>query len=431
MARWRLELHLALFAKRKRRDDSGLPVPPQVDALPRSACVLASPAMPDAPCPPSATTGAQSLAALADRCVQCGLCLPSCPTYSVGRIEAESPRGRIALARAWSTGQIAPTAAGEAHLDNCLGCRSCESACPAGVDYGRLLVAARTEQRRRRPPRLLQRLLEAVCERPLWLERLMAAYRGLHPVLPRAWRILPRPPVPPARALPSCPVDASRTTIALFSGCVARAYERPLQQALARLCDALDITLAAPHGQTCCGSLHAHAGDADRADRLGRQNRGAFSGYPRVLTLASGCHDALAAALPAGVAADALDFLQTHAGRLHFRPLEARIALHVPCTQRNGSRSVPALQALLARVPGLDVQLLDAGHGCCGAAGSRMLTDPAHANPLRQPLLDQLQQLGASRLLSANIGCRLHLGNGTPIPVQHPIELLAGQLRER
>jgi len=99
--------------------------------------------------------------------------------------------------------------------------------------------------------------------------------------------------------------------------------------------------------------------------------------------------------------------------------------LHLPCTQRNVVKSDVATRALLARVPGLEVIELDAGHGCCGAAGTQMLTAPGRANTFRQPLLDQFLASGASRLLSANIGCRLHFANGTPLPVQHPLEFLA------
>ncbi|MBB1059009.1 (Fe-S)-binding protein [Marilutibacter spongiae] len=382
--------------------------------------------MPESACPPALPTGAASLAALADRCVQCGLCLPACPTYALERIEAESPRGRIALARAWSQGRIAATPAGEAHLDHCLGCRACERACPAGVSYGALLLAARAEQRQRRRPALRQRLLETLVARPRMLRVLLDTYRRAHPLLPTAWRPLPRPPTPAARANRPDPTDA-RPWVAVFEGCVARAYEGPVRNALARLCEALGVALVAPPAQACCGSLHAHAGDATGQDRLGRRNAGAFAGASRVLTLASGCHEAIAAALPPGVAVDAFHYLHARGDRLRFRPLRARVALQLPCTQRD-SESAAAMLALLARVPGLEVQRLDAGTGCCGAAGSRMLLDPARAAAHRQPLLDQIERLGPDRILSANIGCRLHLGNGTGRRIEHPLELLADQL---
>ncbi|MDQ3617608.1 MAG: (Fe-S)-binding protein, partial [Pseudomonadota bacterium] len=147
------------------------------------------------------------------------------------------------------------------------------------------------------------------------------------------------------------------------------------------------------------------------------------------LTLASGCHEAVAQALANETEViDALDFLAVRASQLSFRACHQRIAVHLPCTQRNVVRSVPALRRLLAQVPGLQVIELDAGFGCCGAAGLNMLTEPERARGYRQPLLDQLHASGASCLLSANIGCRLHLSSGTALTVQHPLEFLAGLL---
>ncbi|WP_181952653.1 (Fe-S)-binding protein [Vulcaniibacterium gelatinicum] len=379
--------------------------------------------------PPPAPAASGRLAALADRCVQCGLCLPGCPTYRLDRLEAESPRGRIALARAWALGTIPPTAAGEAHLDHCLGCRRCEAVCPAGVDFGALLVEARAAQRARRAPGWRQRALEWLAARPRLLAGLLAAYRRLFPLLPAGLRPVPPPPTP---ALPRkrgrAGVGAAGAT-ALFLGCVARPYEAAARAALHRLCAAAGVNLVEPAGQGCCGSLHAHAGDTATAARLAGANRSAFTHAGTVLTLASGCHEALAAALPAGARAlDALAFLAARADTLRFAPCRERVAVHLPCTQRNVVRSDADLFALLARVPGLDLVRLDAGHGCCGAAGTRLLTDPARAAAFRQPLLDQLAASGATRVLSANIGCRLHLAGGTALPVQHPLEFLGALL---
>ncbi len=360
---------------------------------------------------------------LADRCVQCSLCLPACPTYRLEGLEAESPRGRIALSRAWALETIVPTAVGEAHLDQCLGCRSCEAVCPAGVEYGALLVQARAHQRLRRLPGMRQRLLEWLAARPRALATALGLYRRLHPLLPGPWKPLPLPPAPRPETLPET------GPVALFRGCVAGPYEAGLREATARLCAAAGVGLAQPAGQACCGTLHAHAGDIATADVLAARNRAAFAGADTVLTLASGCHEAVEGAL-AGVAAarDALAFVAAHADRLRFRAGNGRVALHLPCTQRNVVRSVDATRMLLARVPGLEIIELDAGYGCCGAAGTQMTTDPARAAQFRQPLLDQLHASGASHLLSANIGCRLHFANATALRVQHPLEFLADHL---
>ena len=359
------------------------------------------------------------LQSLADRCVQCGLCLPACPTYALDRIEAESPRGRIALARAFERGTVAPTPLGDLHLGQCLGCRRCEAVCPAGVEYGALLVATRAVQRHRRAPSLRQRAIEWLAARPAWLSAVLGLYRRLHPLLPERLKPLPRPPAP-------APVAQSGSSgTAMFVGCAGKAYEPATRAALARLCAEAGVRVAVPAAQTCCGSLHAHAGNTAAAARLAASNRTAFADAQTVLTLASGCQEAIEHALASGVTVDALAFLAERAESLHFRPRRERVALHLPCTQRNVVRSDHATRQLLARVPDLDVVALDAGHGCCGAAGTQMLTDPARAAAFRQPLLDQLAASGATRLLSANLGCRLHFANGTRLPVQHPLEFLA------
>lgn len=368
---------------------------------------------------------ADPLVALADRCVQCGLCLPACPTYGHDLSEAESPRGRIAVARAWALDAIEPTAVADTHLDHCLGCRSCEAVCPAGVQYGELLSLARSRQRERRAPGRRQRWIETLAVRPRTLAALLELYRLAYPVLPAAWRPLPRPPG--RRATPVEPIeDGRRGELALFVGCVAGSYETGLRDALTRLCRSLGYRVRAIDGQTCCGSLHAHAGDPARTQALGARNRIAFAGVDTVLTLASGCHEALAQALHGGPGTlDAIAFLDRHAETLRLRPQRERVALHLPCTQRNVVGSAPALRRLLARVPGLEVIELDAGYGCCGAAGTQMLTEPERAADYRAPLLRQFADSGATRLLSANIGCRLHLGAALAAPVAHPLEFLA------
>ncbi len=371
--------------------------------------------------------------ALADQCVQCGLCLPACPTYGFFQLETESPRGRIALSRAWALDVAPPSPAGDAHLDHCLGCRRCEVVCPAGVQYGPLLVEARTQQRERRGPGWRQRCLEWLTVHPGVLGAVLGLYRLAYPLLPAPLRSLPRPPsaglAGPRGGAVSSPGRAGaagQRPVALFVGCIADVYEANLRTALLKLCAVAGVTAVVPRDQACCGSLHAHAGNATAAEALAARNRAAFGDAVTVLTLASGCHEAVAGALQ-GVAdtRDALDFIAQHGDRLRFRATPARIALHLPCTQRNVVRSDVATRALLARVPGLDIVELDAGFGCCGAAGVQMLSERERAAAYRRPLLEQFEATGATRLLSANIGCRLHFANGTRLPVQHPLEFLA------
>lgn len=371
--------------------------------------------------------GAAPLLALADQCVQCGLCLPHCPTYQRDRTEAESPRGRIAYVRAVASGRLEPGPVGDTHLDHCLGCRRCEAACPAGVRYGELLEGARAAQARRVPPPARIRAALALLARP----RLLAFLTRLQPLaraLPRRWQAgLPPAPAPEAVApAPLLPADAP--AMAVFIGCIARPHETDARAALARLLAAAGVACVQPAGQGCCGAAAAHAGDAGGAARMALANRQAFKGHERVLCLASGCHDALARSLD-GLARveDPLVLLDQAGEKLRFRPANRRVALHLPCTQRSVVRSDDALRRLLARVPGLElVELPDTG--CCGAAGLHQLTEPARAADFRAPLLGALEESGASELLSANIGCRLHLAAGTKLRVRHPLLFLAEHL---
>ncbi len=372
------------------------------------------------PCAPSV---APTLHALADQCVQCGLCLPACPTYALDAIETESPRGRIALIKAWESGLATPTGPGDRHLDHCLGCRRCEAVCPAGVQYGSILVRARVRQRERGASGWRQRGAESLAARAGLRGLVLSLYRALWPLLPARFKPLPRPPRTMNRPA-ALPEATGRPEAAVFIGCLAQQYEGPARAALTTLLDAIGLRASFPAAQTCCGALHAHGGDTATAWRLQAENLQAFARAEVVLTLASGCHEAVADAVGEQVV-DASAFLARHADALRFAPRPERVALHLPCSQRNVVRSDAALRALLARVPELEVVVIDAGFGCCGGAGTQILTEPARAARFRQPLLEQFAASGATRLLSANLGCRLHLANGTALPVRHPLEFLS------
>ena len=363
------------------------------------------------------------LALLADRCVQCGLCLPHCPTYRLDGIESESPRGRIAYIKAVATSVIAPTVLGDRHLDHCLGCRRCEAVCPAGVEVERLLIGARAAQIQRQPLKISTRFRLALLAHPGILTALLTLYRACYAALPIKLKQLPRPPAKTEIAM-----TAGAENVALFVGCIANSYESTTRAALVKLLDHIGVTAIIPSGQGCCGTAAAHAGDTLSADQLGERNRRAFAGQARVLSLASGCQNGLALSL-AGITQveDALGFLDARGEHLRFRSAAGRrVALHLPCTQRV-LKSDAALRRLLARVP--DLQLIELPDtGCCGAAGLHMLEEPARAAQLREPLLVALAESNVDELLSANIGCRLHLANGNKLAVRHPIEFLAEHL---
>lgn len=368
--------------------------------------------------------------ALADACVQCGLCLPHCPTYALTGDESESPRGRIAIARALADGRLQPEPSADAALDHCLGCLRCEAVCPAQVAFAPLLLETRSRQRRRRGASLRQHALEWLTAHPALLARLLRLMVGVRSCL------LPRTTTRPTTTRGGTPamrgkrqdLTPSLEPVAIFSGCIARAYDAELSSALDQLLIATGFAPQRPTQQTCCGTLHRHAGNVAQAAALAETNAHAFAGYSTVVCTASGCHAALADALaPAQRLRDALDVLAERADRLHFRAASGPVALHLPCSQQTVVGSEAALRQLFARIPGLHLIELH-GMGCCGAAGTHMLDQPARAAALRAPLLQAASAGGAGIMVSANIGCRLHLAAGSDIEVVHPIVFLARHL---
>ena len=400
------------------------------------------------------------IAALADQCVQCGLCLPACPTYALDGNETESPRGRIAIAAALARGQVSVTAALREPLDHCLGCLNCQRVCPAAVKYDELLVETRgllgpaPERPRllleavKRPGlnRWLQRLGRWTAA-PLWLGRLLpgkqyAPWRTALALLrERSGRTTAIAKTPEVRHEPSqpqpCPSLPGRGgsgSVALFPGCAASVQDAQAERAA-------EILLAAAGYRVvrlpafCCGALDLHDGATRDADATAVRVQKAWAGAhaDHLVTVTPGCLSTLRRALPEVRVDDPYRLLAERIDILQFSPLPARMALHVPCSQANVARSDAALLQLLRRVPQLELKRLSAPPYCCGAAGSHVLQFPERAAPLREGLLSQVDTtLDVQGLLSSNIGCRLHLAagldqRGSALPTLHPLTLLAQQ----
>lgn len=397
------------------------------------------------------TATAENLLALADQCVMCGLCLPHCPTYALAQDEAESPRGRIAMARAIASERVPVDAELIRHLDQCLGCRSCETACPSGVAYEKILVGARALIEPHRPQRsLLHRLYGA----PRWLSRLAHVANAVRAAnwLPTLLRFLPptstirrlAEALPPRAKLGDGTVatlhQTPRSRVALLEGCVASAFDRDTLNATRQLLHRLGHAVLSAAAGTCCGALPRHAGSASVAATSASTRLALLALKPdRIAISASGCHGSLTDTM-SGVDVAVVDAISLIAKdeRLHqlrFRPLQQRAALHLPCSQVNGSGSTQDLRALLSRIPNLTVLELPTQPRCCGAAGSYFLEQPAIADRLRDGRLDQVEELIPDLLLTSNIGCRIHLGGGlrqrgSVVPVLHPLTLLVQQLEE-
>jgi glycolate oxidase iron-sulfur subunit len=383
------------------------------------------------------TRGHPSLTAEADRCVKCGLCLPACPTYGLSRNEADSPRGRIALADALARGQLKADAALLGHLDSCLLCRSCENRCPSGVRYGRIIDLAREITFDQRPT--WQRWAAGLLSK----RRLARLGIALSRIVPDALLPTPKGLVPAARRLAArrhrvsgkAPADGPH--VALFRGCVGGAVQASAIDAAQDLLQAAGARLTVPKAQGCCGAMHGHLGDRETAASLSEQNRHAFSldGLDAIVSLASGCGTELADYDPP-LAARHWDISQylLESGlvdRLTLRPLDGHALVHIPCTQANRLGGGHYVIDLLSYIPGLQVSNLTAGSNCCGAAGLSLLSHPEQGEALRAPKISAIRDTQPDFLVTSNPGCALHLAAGLGIrgpQILHPVELLARQL---
>ena len=424
-------------------------------------------------------TGSRNLSTMdlkqTDRCVMCGLCLPHCPTYRETQDEGDSPRGRIALMQSLDRNELDASSPRLAfHLDRCLECRACEAMCPSGVPFGALMDAARARIEPTRPRTRAQRLSRRLAmdvlvpdKRALRLTgRLLRLYQrsGLRYLarttgllraagLTRADTALPEL-TGPGRWLRYYPPSApQRGTVALFTGCVAELADTQTLQASINVLNRLGFGVHVPRGQVCCGAIHQHNGEPERAAELAQRNIDAFAAVEpdAILTTASGCGamlkeygtlnhppregDAKATAFGARVQ-DINSFLDARdwAGTVRLAPLRARVAVHLPCSLRNVLKQPDAPNKLLSRIPQIELIPLTDHDRCCGAAGSYVLTQPDMADRLREPHIAAIRAQRPALVVTANVGCAMHLSAGlraagVTMEVIHPVVLLERQLR--
>jgi glycolate oxidase iron-sulfur subunit len=377
-------------------------------------------------------------------CVQCGLCLPACPTFRLTGRETASPRGRLHAMSAVHEGVAEVDETFASILDFCLGCRACEPVCPGMVPYGRTLEGARAEisaQVPGRPRRTLlhRRVIPSRAAIAATTAGIRAArFTGVSRLLPRRIRRLVsgvrslRRRGPMVRGWASG--DPVLGRVAVLTGCVQDEWFRPVNRAAVTLLERAGYRVEAPEGQSCCGALAAHDGHPDVARSLAETNSGTFAGYDLVVSTAAGCSAHLAGyehwaqngdevasralditvAISRAIAAGNLPTLQDDLGPM---------AIQDPCHLRHGLR-VEAEPRHLLQAAGFTVVETDPAGMCCGAAGLYTMTNPETSAELGNLKATQIRHTGVKRVASANPGCemqiRAHLGSG--FEVRHPIE---------
>ncbi|MCB9898257.1 MAG: 4Fe-4S dicluster domain-containing protein [Planctomycetes bacterium] len=420
---------------------------------------------PDAP-PAHATHAARPLsdALLDPSCVHCGFCLPACPTYSVLQTEMDSPRGRLQLIEGLGTGRIEPTPQVVAHLDACLLCRACETACPSGVAFGERMEDARAAWHDAPRPlgrRLVERMLTRVVAAPPFVQRmllgvgarLLALGDGLAAPFPLPARVRtafalarqfdPRREPELVEGFVAMPRGRARLRVGLLLGCVQRHLFDDVNAATARLLVRAGCEVVIVRGQGCCGALASHAGQRESARSLARKLVAACDAagpLDRIVSNAAGCGAALhgyphllpddaEAADFAARTVDALELLDELGLPPARRAVPRRAVYHDACHHAHAQGLRAAPRRLLEAIPGLELLPLPDSERCCGSAGIYNLLEPRTADALLDDKLSRLHATGADTVLAANPGCLLHLRAGLlrarlPIEALHPLLLL-------
>lgn len=391
----------------------------------------------------------QEADAILRRCVHCGFCTATCPTYQVLGDELDSPRGRIYLIKQMLEG-AEPTRSTQVHLDRCLTCRNCETTCPSGVQYGHLIDIGRKLVEERVPRPLGQRLKRAMLRKglnsPLFgpAMRLGQAMRGL---LPPALRRK----VPDRRPTGATPdVRGHKRQVLMLAGCVQPSMMPSIDTATVRVLDALGIGATVARGGGCCGAVNFHLDDQDAALQQMRANIDAWwplverGEVEAIVMNASGCgamvkeyahhlrKDSAYADRAARVVAlvkDVAEIVAPHAQALRERlDGNVRAAFHPPCTLQHWQGLRPLTEKLLVDL-GFELQPFTESHLCCGSAGAYSVLNPEISLSLRDRKLAAIEPAAADVILSSNIGCIGHLQSGTQTPVRHWIEALDARLR--
>jgi glycolate dehydrogenase iron-sulfur subunit len=393
------------------------------------------------------------------KCVHCGICLPQCPTYVALGEEMDSPRGRIYLMRAVAEGRLDLSETVTRHLDLCLGCRACETACPSGVPYGRLLETARADIEQRgpsRPDRWLRSILFSVFPDPERIATALSGFRvyqgsGLRSLARRTGALSWFPKLaameslvhatPRAEDLPDV-IFAERPRrgrVGLLTGCVQRHLYPDVNRDTARLLSLAGYDVIIPRAQGCCGALDLHAG---RLPTFRERARALAETFPKdldfVVVNAAGCGSAMKeyghwlddarVRSFAGKTRDVSEVLAD--AELPLGSLPITVTYHDACHLAHGQRIRTEPRALLRRIPGLTLVELPESDVCCGSAGVYNLLEPAVADQLLDRKVRRILETGARTVVAGNPGCLLQIAKGchdrgADIEVVHPVQVLA------
>ena len=391
--------------------------------------------------------------AILRKCVHCGFCTATCPTYQLLGDELDGPRGRIYLIKQMLEG-ASVTRKTQGHLDRCLTCRNCESTCPSGVEYGRLLEIGRhvVDQRVERPAAEngLRWALKEGLTSPLFGPALKIG-QAFRPLMPAALK--QKVPSRAGAEAHRWPTGTHPRQVLLLLGCVQPAMMPNINSATARVLDAAGIQTLVVDGVGCCGAIRSHLGD--REGGLDDMRRNVDAWWPLVASdqieaivmNASGCGvtvkeygHALSADPAYAQRAQRVSELTRDLSELlpdmaaHLKPKmrsikQHQLVLHPPCTLQHGQQLHGTIDAPM-NLLGFDVRLAPSeAHLCCGSAGTYSVLQPKLATELRDRKLEQLGRVDAQIIVSANIGCIQHLQSGTTTPVKHWVEVLDEALR--
>ena len=388
------------------------------------------------------------------RCVHCGFCLATCPTYNLLGDELDSPRGRIYQIKEVLEGQQ-PTSSTLTHLDRCLTCRNCETTCPSGVEYGRLVDIGRRVVEDQVPRSVSAHLLRWVLLQSLpYANRIGPVVRlgqWVRPLLPRSLRrsIPARRPSSAVAAGHGLGAVANRRRVLLLDGCVQPSMMPQTNRATTRVLERLSITAHSVPLAGCCGAINHHLNDQSTALDFIRRNIDAWwpeleQGAEAIVMTASGCgamvreyghllkNDPDYAERAREVSARCVDVAQVLAAEpLEKLPINrarlGTVAYHPPCTLQHGQKLVGVTESVLTRV-GFELRNVPDAHTCCGSAGTYSITQRSLSHKLRKQKIAHLESVHPERVLTSNIGCQLHIQSGTSLPVLHWIEALDNAL---